>query len=476
MSKEEYLECLYTEHAEMKAKVENLDKEYRNLWQRYRNSDVDQLAELKPKMWAKYHELEKAKGELETIKSEINKTEEELDEAEEKEVVVKERKLSGLAKFGIVALALASGGVGYAIAKNTNCAGKIATVQSDDLKDTKDVSKDLVLVEDKATPVVTPEVVATPVVEATPVVTATPTAEPTVEPTEEPVVEVKPFESYGNFTDASDPAALEERANWYFDTYFSQFSEDELAKSGITRESLIDIMSVFNGKLPVDGNFEVNELLNYNNKAVKAFVNFPSSWSRVKKGERIYIPTQFLFEDGSYEQKCAAEVDDLMEKIIKAMNEEDYVSFYENTVKYGELMRDQYYLVDNTTDHYSVRSIASFPSRIHLYGLAYANWADNIQEFQISRELDVCVDFCFDHETKEMTQIPLANLMATLEYIPMGEWDAVLQRAGITPEQIAKLGNSAVEDPMPVVFTRDAKNHFRELIREKEEQKTLKLG
>ena len=179
MSKEEYLECLYTEHAEMKAKVEKLDKEYRNLWSRYRNSDVDQLAELKPKMWAKYRELEKAQGELETIKSEINKTEAELDETEEKEVVVNERKLSGLAKFGIVALALASGGVGYAIAKNPSCAGKVATVQSDDLKDTKDASRDLVLVEEKATPVVTPEVAVVPVVEATPVVTATPTSVPT---------------------------------------------------------------------------------------------------------------------------------------------------------------------------------------------------------------------------------------------------------------------------------------------------------
>lgn len=473
MSKEEYLNYLYSKQAEKQADVKKLDKEYRDLWRRYNNAPADSKDDFKPLMWNKYHELVDAKAELANIDDEINKTKAEIAEEsveESKDEVVKEHKLSGLARFGIVALALASGGVGYAIAKNTNCSGKVATVQSDDVKETNDVSRDL------STPVVAPNV--TPELTAAPVVVTTPeaTVEPTAEPTEEPVVEVKPFESYGNFTDASDPAALEERANWYFNTYFSQFGEEELAKSGITRESLINIMLIFNGKLPVTGEMEVNELLNYNNLAVKAFVNFPSSWARVKNGERIFIPTQYLFEDGSYEQKCAAEVDDLMEKIIIAMNEEDYVSFYENTVKYGELMRDQYYLVDNNTDHYSVRSIASFPSRIQLYGLAYANWADNIQEFQISRELDVCVDFCFDHETKEMTQIPLANLMATLEYIPMGEWDAVLRRAGITPEQIAKLGNSAIEDPMPVVFTRDAKNHFRELIREKEEQKTLKLG
>lgn len=485
MSKEEYLNYLYTKQASLAADVEKLNKEYRELWNQYHAVSTDaERKGLKAELWNKYHELTDKNSELEIINDEISKTRVEIAESkkhakenpEDKEVV-KEKKHGGLAALGIAALAIATGVTGYAIGRDNNCAGRIVEVQSDDL----DHTETPVITE---APTSTPEVTATPVVteeptvEPTPVVTEAPTATPapTEAPTATPEPTATPYAPFGHFTDPSDPEMLEERANWYFDEYFSKFDSDKLEKSGITRESLIDIMSVFNGKLPVDGNFEVNELLNYNNQAVKAFVNFPSSWNDVKGGQRMFIPTQYLFRDGSYEQKCAAEVDELMEKIITAMNEEDYATFYENTVKFGELMRDQYYLVDNNTDHYTVRSVASFPSRIQLYGLAYANWADNINEFQISREIDVCVPFCFDHETKEMTEIPLANLMATLEYIPMGEWDAVLQRAGITPEEIANLGNSAVEDPMPVVFTRDAKNHFRELIREKEEQKALKLG
>ncbi len=458
MSKEEYLNYLLNKQAEKQAEVERLNEEYKKLWQSYHEATTDyDKNNLKVLLWDLYHTIVEKRSELDVLDDEISKVRKDIKEnSNNDKIIIEEEKVNekghgALLALSITALALATGTAGFVIGQNSNCNGRIVHVQGD---------------EETKTETPTAEVTETPTAK----VTETPA------PTEEPEVEVKPFESYGNFTDASDPQMLEERANWYFDEYFSKFDKDELEKSGITKESLIDIMSVFNGKLPVTGEMEVNELLNYNNLAVKAFVNFPSSWDRVKKGERIFIPTQYLFEDGSYEQKCAAEVDSLMEVIIKAMNEEDYVTFYNNAVKFEELIRDQYFLVDNNTEHYTVRSIASFPSRIQLYGLAYAQWADNINEFQLSRELDVCADFCFDHETKEMTQIPLAKLMATLEFIPMGEWDAVLQRAGLTTLEIEKMGNSAVGDTMPVVFTRDAKNHFRELIREKEEQKTLNLG
>ena len=52
--------------------------------------------------------------------------------------------------------------------------------------------------------------------------------------------------------------------------------------------------------------------------------------------------------------------------------------------------------------------------------------------------------------------------MATLDFVPMSQWDAVIQRSGLTVDQIKALGNQSTEDTMPVIFTRDAKNHFKE--------------
>ena len=74
MSKEEYLDYLYSKQAEKQADVEKLDKEYRNLWRRYNDAPADSKDDFKPLMWNKYHELVDAKAELANIDDEINKT------------------------------------------------------------------------------------------------------------------------------------------------------------------------------------------------------------------------------------------------------------------------------------------------------------------------------------------------------------------------------------------------------------------
>ena len=52
--------------------------------------------------------------------------------------------------------------------------------------------------------------------------------------------------------------------------------------------------------------------------------------------------------------------------------------------------------------------------------------------------------------------------MATLDFVPIGEWEYVLKRAGMTSQEIASYGNNAVEDTMFQRFLKDAKNHYSE--------------
>lgn len=276
----------------------------------------------------------------------------------------------------------------------------------------------------------------------------------------------KPFESYGNFTDASNPKALEERTSYYFDNYFNKLYDKNTLEKAISKEELIDILSVLNGKLPVEGDFNVNDILKYSDDVVNTFISYASTKEDEENNTRKFIPMAPLFEDGSYEQKCLQETDDVMKPLIKAMNEENNEDFEKYAIMFGELMRDKYYLVDQTSEHYGVRSRAAFASRIHLYAIDYAQYASNVYEYGVKKGIDVCIPFCFNG-SNEIEMIPLSKLMATLEFVPMGQWDAVLKRAGITVNEIVSLGNASVEDTMPVVFTKDAKNHFRELQNQK---------
>lgn len=264
------------------------------------------------------------------------------------------------------------------------------------------------------------------------------------------------------FSDASDDEQVNERVDWYFDNYINKEYSDanQVVKDSVTKEDLADIIKVVNGEVP-EG-FEVNELINYNNRMTQMFSTYLSTEERTKNGNIGFIPTQYLFEDGSHEQKCAAEVDAVMEPLIDAINSNDKESYIKYATEFGELMRDQYYLVDSTSEHYNTRSIASYPSRIHLYGMAYAFYTETIMEYGISNNINICVPFCIDHTTGETVDIPLSKLMAVLEFVPMSQWDAVIQRSGLTVEQIKALGNQSTEDTMPVIFTRDAKEHYRE--------------
>ncbi len=272
--------------------------------------------------------------------------------------------------------------------------------------------------------------------------------------------ELQPGEP-GTFKDASNDEEVNARIDWYFNNYFDKEYADmnQIQKDSINKENLADIIKIVNGEIP-EG-FEMNELVNYNNKLTQMFSTYLSTLERTEANNVGFIPSQYLYEDGSHEQKCAAELDAVMEPLIKAVNEHDNESFKKYAIEFGELMRDQYYIPDAQANHYNVRSIASFPSRMHLYGLSYAMYAETIMEYGIVNNIDVCIPFCFNSEGV-VEEIPLSKLMATLDFVPMGQWEYVLKRAGMSQQEIVNYGNASVEDTMFQGFLKDAKNHYNE--------------
>ena len=272
--------------------------------------------------------------------------------------------------------------------------------------------------------------------------------------------ELKPGEP-GTFKDASNDDEVNARVDWYFENYFNKEYPNltDVEKDTINKENLADMVKLVNGEL-IDG-FEMNELVNYDNKLTQMFSIYLSTGERSKENNVGFIPSQYLYEDGSHEQKCAAEVDAVMEPLIEAINKHDNEAFKKYAIEFGELMRDKYYYPDAQANHYNVRSIASYPSRMHLYGLSYSQYAANILEYGIVNNIDVCIPFCFNNDG-DIEEIPLSKLMATLDFVPIGQWEYVLKRSGMSSQEIASYGNNAVEDTMFQRFLKDAKNHYSE--------------
>jgi len=419
MSNEEKLNSLITLQAELQTKLEKLTNEVSKLKEEYDNLSEGKKKEGKEKKYSeKLSEKVLTKQELSKVNAEIKELKSEMKGKKTKKIVAKEngnnRTKIG-ATIGIVALAAALVVLARGTRKNNN--NNTASIFGiTNCSSTKETPNGIVVKNEKG--------------ELVELVTPAP----------------KPFESYGNFTDASNSEQLYERAHWYKETYFNKMGLSNV----ITEDELVTAMSLFNGKRPINKDFEIEDLMQYNNKICNAFIFATSTFDDVKNGTREFIPFEYLFVDGSYEAKCAKELDEKRQSLIKVMNENNDEEFRKEAEGFGELVRDVFCLPSNTNKHLAVRGLTKTVSQANIYCLYYAEYTGNIMEYGIANYKDVCVPFCFDHNTQEMVYIPLSKLMATIEFIPMNEWDAVLQRAGISVEEIERMGNTSIENSYPV--------------------------
>lgn len=263
------------------------------------------------------------------------------------------------------------------------------------------------------------------------------------------------------FNDATNQKQIEARAKWYYDNYFDKEFKDlsDVAKFTANKETLADCIPVLNGKEPLYSDFNYENIIEYNNKVVQQFCSFLSLDNKSKRCG--FVPSQYLYLDGSYEKMCAAEADAILEPLVKCINNEDNEGVKKYATMYGELMASQYLNVDMNDNHFNVRGMADFSSQIHLWSIAYAEYTNKIMPYCIEHNLDVCIPLCINHTTGETVEVPLAKLMTILEHVPVANWDAVIARSGMSIKELEALGNNSVEDTMPVIFTRNAKNHYR---------------
>lgn len=405
------------------ATIKKVDSEYFEASKElevYKTASEEKRREIEDKYISRYR-LNIKRDEVEELPEELSVEENEEEKEETEEVVAVKKPSKALRFLSYVGIAGIAGGIGYGLASCSNKNAEVlnAETEAEDLDVDTETEEEL---------------------------------------KEEP--ELKPGEP-GTFKDASNEDEINARVDWYFENYFDKEYPNltDVEKDSINKENLADMIKIVNGEV-IDG-FEMNELVNYDNKLTQMFSTYLSTLERAEANNVGFIPSQYLYEDGSHEQKCAAEVDAVMEPLIEAINKHDNEAFKKYATEFGELMRDQYYYPDAQANHYNVRSIASYPSRMHLYGLSYSQYVANILEYGIVNNIDVCIPFCFDNDGY-VEEIPLSKLMATLDFVPIGEWEYVLKRSGMSSQEIASYGNTAVEDTMFQRFLKDAKNHYSE--------------
>ena len=370
---------------------------------------------------------------------------EELEAEEDKPVeVVKVKKSSGKLKTAIVSFlagALVVTGAGYLLKGCNGC-------NKDDVR--TQVAIEETVNTPKPTPVPTPVATATPAPTptATPAPTATPT--PTPEPTPE-VVEEKPFEEYGNYTDVNDEAQLRRRAEWYYKTYITDPAKSKAGANMFKPEVLMNDMRMIGGEFMVNGNGEVT----YNDTDMIAVANDLHSIANFDSfkqyGTQIFFtPMAPLFPDGSLAQKAAVQLDEAMEKVVAAIRANDDEAFLEAAREWGIIVINQFNYVDFTGEYVNINQVDT-PTSFALYHAMSAKYASTILEYSEGHRLNVCIPYCYDGESGELTEKPLSEIMYQINEIPM---DAVAERSGHKEEYEAN--NLSLPERLFVL----AKNYF----------------
>ena len=267
------------------------------------------------------------------------------------------------------------------------------------------------------------------------------------------------------YDDASNAKQVEARAKWYYDAYFSKLFSglSDTAKETANEKTLANNMPVLSGgeKLYTDFNYGT-DIIEANNAIVQQFCSNLSLDN--KTGKVDFVPSQYLYLDGSYEQECAAEVDAVLELLVNAIKNKNDEAFKKYATEFGIIMAHQYYYLDIKDGYHNVRGMADSPSKIHLWAIAYAEYTNKIMTYALDHGINICVPFCKDYSTGETVEMPLSKLMAMLDFVPMNEWDAVLARAGISVSELEAMGNKDTDNTMPVVFMADAKNHYKGMV------------
>lgn len=249
----------------------------------------------------------------------------------------------------------------------------------------------------------------------------------------------KPFETYGNFTDVTDEEQVQERAEWYYNTFLANQANNA---NPITVEDLANDIRVFNGefKLDASGNPSYNDMdVVQSSIDLHTIANYDSVSSL---GNNIrFTPTAPLFVDGSLAQKGAIDLDNAMAKVVKAINADDKEAFIEASKEWGKVVVSMFDYEDMTGKYVGIHQVDA-PTSFPLFHAMNSKYASTILEYSEANHIAICIPYCIDYCTNETKDVALSEIMYNLNERNI---DAVAVRSG-NLEQYEKNNVTLPED------------------------------
>ena len=253
-------------------------------------------------------------------------------------------------------------------------------------------------------------------------------------------------EIYGmtsELNDASDEKQVIQRANDIFNTYINIEGMPAVMKEQLSVERIANFIRMANGEFALeDGNVEYNAAMH--DEMANFMAAYCNATSFVEYGTDLeFKPTCVFYENDTLAHHSAVEADALVKVIYDDIRANDIEKFKEDSIKWGEFVRDTFIYTDFTGKTVSIWSVED-EQKYPLTSSIISVYAPSIMEYSLGVDLasrdgkngpysntfGICIPFCYN-DKNELTEIPLSEMIYHLNFTPMNH---LADRAGFGEE------------------------------------------
>lgn len=222
------------------------------------------------------------------------------------------------------------------------------------------------------------------------------------------------------FTDPSDDKQVEARAKEIYDKYININNIPNAAKAQLTVEEIEDILRMSNGEFNL-----VNGEPSYNAEDIDKIANDINSiynYTSFKQlgTDLVFVPSAIFFTDGSVAQYSAIEADKLLEKVYTDIRNNNNDAFVQDSISWGEYIRDTYIQNDSTGETISIWQVDS-PTGYYLGQALTSPYGPSIMEYCGANCLNICVPYCYETGSSTITSVPLSQIIYDINNTPLND-------------------------------------------------------
>lgn len=251
-------------------------------------------------------------------------------------------------------------------------------------------------------------------------------------------------------TDAGDDKQVMKRAHEIYNKYIDLEDVPSTIKQTLSAERIANVIRVFNGEFPVEnGRIDYSPLLTLD-EISNTYATYCNATSLVEYGTNLkFKPSCVFFEEDSLAHLSAEKNDELLSAIYSDIFARDVQKFVDDSVKWGEFVRDTFFYNDFTGETISIYRFDSeqkFPVAVSII----SPYMPSIYEFALNSDLATKtgamgntfgITVPYGYKKGELTRVPLSKLIYDINYTPIYDLDI---HVGTSQEQKSKEKNPLI--------------------------------